>query len=44
MTSSQLAMTNHYLEEYLRFLETEVLPRSTESWRIGPEKFAKKLE
>lgn len=30
--------------EYLDFLENEVLPRSTEDWRIGPEKFSKKLE
>jgi uncharacterized protein (DUF885 family) len=26
------------------FLKDEVLPRSTDSWRIGPEKFAKKIE
>lgn len=32
------------LEDYLRFLQDEVLPRSTDGWRIGPEKFAKKLE
>ena len=32
------------LEGYLGFLEAEVLPRSTESWRIGPEKFARKLD
>lgn len=32
------------LKDYLRFLQGEVLPRSTENWRIGPEKFARKLE
>ncbi len=32
------------LKEHLHFLETEVLPRSSENWRIGPEKFAHKLE
>ena len=32
------------LKEYKRFLEQEVLPRSKGSWRIGKEKFAKKLE
>jgi len=32
------------LGDYLGFLENEVLPRSTESWRIGREAFAKKLE
>jgi uncharacterized protein (DUF885 family) len=32
------------IEGYLGFLEAEVLPRSTDSWRIGPEKFAKKLD
>lgn len=31
-------------EDYLEFLEEEVLPRATDEWRIGPEKFAKKLE
>ncbi len=32
------------LEDYRRFLQDDVLPRSTDNWRIGPEKFAKKLE
>ena len=32
------------LEDYLRFLEGEVLPRADDDWRIGPEKFAEKLE
>ncbi len=32
------------LQHYLSFLQDEVLPRSTEDWRIGPEKFAKKLD
>lgn len=32
------------LQSYLEFLEKEVLPRSTDDgWRIGKEKFAKKL-
>ena len=33
-----------HCEDYLGFLEAEVLPRSTESWRIGPEQFARKLD
>jgi uncharacterized protein (DUF885 family) len=32
------------LEGYLGFLEAEVLPRSGDAWRIGPELFARKLE
>ena len=32
------------LKDYLGFLKTEVLPRSTESWRIGPDRFVKKLD
>lgn len=32
------------LEGYLTFLRDEVLPRSGDAWRIGPEKFARKLE
>jgi uncharacterized protein (DUF885 family) len=32
------------LGEYLTFLKTEVLPCSTEDWRIGRERFVKKLE
>jgi uncharacterized protein (DUF885 family) len=32
------------LESYLHFLETEVLPRSTEAWRLGPETFARMLD
>src|SRR5262249_46397944 len=32
------------LREYQSFLEKELLPRSTGDWRIGKEKFAKKLD
>ena len=32
------------LKSHLAFLEGEVLPRSGDAWRIGPEKFARKLE
>jgi uncharacterized protein (DUF885 family) len=32
------------LKEYLKFLEEELLPRSNGDWRLGKEKFAKKLE
>ena len=32
------------LRAYLEFLEGEVLPRSTDDWRVGPERFARKLE
>jgi uncharacterized protein (DUF885 family) len=32
------------LREHLRFLESNVLPRSTDDWRIGKERFDKKLE
>lgn len=32
------------LQEYQKFLETELLPRSTGEWRLGREKFAAKLE
>jgi uncharacterized protein (DUF885 family) len=32
------------LKEHQNFLETELLPRATGDWRIGKEKFAKKLE
>lgn len=32
------------LKEYQKFLEENLLPRSTGDWRIGKEKFAKKLE
>ena len=32
------------LKDYKKFLEQEVLPRSKGDWRIGKEKFAKKLE
>jgi uncharacterized protein (DUF885 family) len=32
------------LKDFKRFLEQEVLPRSKGTWRIGKEKFAKKLE
>jgi uncharacterized protein (DUF885 family) len=32
------------LKDYQRFLETELMPRATDDWRIGKKKFAKKLE
>jgi hypothetical protein len=32
------------LRSYVEFLETQVLPRSTEEWRIGRQKFERKLE
>lgn len=32
------------LGDHLAFLKNEVLPRSTEDWRIGRERFAKKLD
>jgi uncharacterized protein (DUF885 family) len=32
------------LKEYQQFLEKTLLPRAGESWRIGKEKFARKLE
>jgi uncharacterized protein (DUF885 family) len=32
------------LKEYQKFLEEELLPRSKGDWRLGKEKFAKKLE
>ncbi len=32
------------LKRHLAFLQDEVLPRSNDDWRIGPEKFAKKFE
>ncbi|MCZ2344426.1 MAG: DUF885 domain-containing protein [Bacteroidales bacterium] len=32
------------LQEYQKFLENELLPRSTGNWRLGREKFAAKLE
>ncbi|APW62583.1 DUF885 domain-containing protein [Paludisphaera borealis] len=32
------------LSDYLAFLKTEVLPRSTDDWRIGRELFVKKLD
>jgi uncharacterized protein (DUF885 family) len=32
------------LKEYQRFLEDDLLPRSKGEWRIGKEKFARKLE
>jgi uncharacterized protein (DUF885 family) len=32
------------LEDYLAFLQDEVLPRATEDWRIGRARFARKLE
>ncbi len=32
------------LKDYQKFLEQELLPRATGEWRIGKEKFARKLE
>jgi uncharacterized protein (DUF885 family) len=32
------------LKEYQTFLEDELLPRATGDWRIGPERFARKLD
>ena len=32
------------LRDYLKFLEEDVLPRSTGEWRLGKAKFAEKLE
>ena len=32
------------LKDYQEFLEKEVLPRADGRWRLGPEKFAKKLD
>lgn len=32
------------LKEYQQWLEKDLLPRSTDSWRLGKRKFAKKLE
>jgi uncharacterized protein (DUF885 family) len=32
------------LKDHVSFLEDEVLPRSNDSWRIGEEKFARKLD
>jgi uncharacterized protein (DUF885 family) len=32
------------LKDYKKFLEEDVLPRSSGDWRIGKDKFAKKLE
>ncbi len=32
------------LKEYQKFLEEDLLPRAKGEWRIGPEKFARKLE
>lgn len=32
------------LKEYGKWLETELLPKSTGEWRLGKEKFARKLE
>jgi uncharacterized protein (DUF885 family) len=32
------------LKEYQKFLETDLLPRANGEWRLGPEKFARKLE
>jgi uncharacterized protein (DUF885 family) len=31
------------LQDYLQHLEKEVLPKATENWRLGKEKFAQKL-
>jgi uncharacterized protein (DUF885 family) len=32
------------LKEYQKFLEEELLPKATGEWRVGKEKFARKLE
>lgn len=32
------------LKDYAAFLKADVLPRSHDEWRIGPEKFARKLD
>jgi uncharacterized protein (DUF885 family) len=32
------------LQDYQQFLETRVLPKATDNWRIGKRKFARKLE
>ena len=32
------------LNRHLDFLKTDVLPRSSDNWRIGPDRFAQKLE
>jgi len=32
------------LRDYQKFLETELLPRANGEWRIGKEKFSRKLE
>jgi uncharacterized protein (DUF885 family) len=32
------------LRDYQKFLEEELLPRATGDWRLGPAKFARKLE
>lgn len=32
------------LKDYQKFLEQDLLPRANGEWRIGPEKFARKLE
>jgi uncharacterized protein (DUF885 family) len=32
------------LKDYQQFLETELMPRAPDEWRIGKKKFAKKLE
>jgi uncharacterized protein (DUF885 family) len=32
------------LKSHLAFLKNEILPRSTENWRIGPELYEKKLD
>jgi uncharacterized protein (DUF885 family) len=32
------------LRDYQKFLEEELLPRATGDWRLGPERFARKLE
>ncbi|WP_395736392.1 DUF885 domain-containing protein [Prosthecobacter sp.] len=32
------------LKEYQTFLETELRPKATENWRMGKEKFSRKLE
>ena len=41
---TRAALAVKALEGHLRFLEDEVLPRSDESWRIGRDRFVKKLD
>ena len=42
--ADKAAMIVKALESHLKFLKDEVLPRSTEDWRVGRDLFVKKLE